>query len=217
MKSNDDLLSVQGTVRTLVDAEGYLVREDIKGERKRYPTSVSGNVYSAGEGLSLDETTFSVDFNEVAKPYSVGSGLILSGQQISVDYDKVCKNVDDLSASDKDKLNKLVLELDWDNSENITQNVTYQASRSGLVTVRAERGELPTMFAAIVCWGPNQDGSDTGDNYFAGQTAYSSTGNIVCSHFVFKGDSYVSQCTAGATVKWCKFIPFKNSIAISNS
>ena len=36
MKNNDDLLSVQGSVYTVVDAEGYLVREDIKGERVRY-------------------------------------------------------------------------------------------------------------------------------------------------------------------------------------
>lgn len=36
MKNNDDLLSVQGSVYTVVDAEGYLVREDTKGERVRY-------------------------------------------------------------------------------------------------------------------------------------------------------------------------------------
>ena len=36
MKNNDDFLTRQGDIYTLVDANGYLVREDIKGERKRY-------------------------------------------------------------------------------------------------------------------------------------------------------------------------------------
>ena len=70
MRSNDDLLSVQEiagtTIYTLVDSEGYLVREDIHGERQRYPltggggqevdpifTSLSGNFATSGQIAEL--------------------------------------------------------------------------------------------------------------------------------------------------------------------
>ena len=59
MRANDDLLSVQNSIYTLVDSEGYLVREDTLGERKRYPLNAGGS-YEAGEGLILSGTTFSV-------------------------------------------------------------------------------------------------------------------------------------------------------------
>jgi hypothetical protein len=36
MKNNDDMLTRQGDVYTLVDKDGYLVREDTNGERKKY-------------------------------------------------------------------------------------------------------------------------------------------------------------------------------------
>ena len=69
MKTNDDLLSVQEyqgrTIYTLVDNEGYLVREDVSGERQRYPfggggeevdpifTSLSGNFATSGQLAEL--------------------------------------------------------------------------------------------------------------------------------------------------------------------
>lgn len=60
MKNNDDLLSMQGNVYTLVDAEGYLVREDINGSRKRYPLTSGGEggggaSYTEGEGIYISE------------------------------------------------------------------------------------------------------------------------------------------------------------------
>lgn len=79
MKNNDDLLSVQGSVYTLVDAEGYLVREDTKNGRFRYPTSGGGGggtEYSAGSGLLLnDNNAFSID-GEVVATNSYVNGLI---------------------------------------------------------------------------------------------------------------------------------------------
>ncbi len=70
MKNNDDLLSVQEyqgrTIYTLVDNEGYLVREDVQGERQRYPltggggeevdpifSSLSGNFATSGQLAEL--------------------------------------------------------------------------------------------------------------------------------------------------------------------
>ena len=64
MKNNDDLLSMQGNVYTLVDAEGYLVREDINGSRKRYPLTSeggSGVEYTPGEGIFISDNEISVD------------------------------------------------------------------------------------------------------------------------------------------------------------
>jgi len=85
MKNNDDLLSVQGSVYTLVDAEGYLVREDILGQRTRYPVKDDDTKYEAGEGLELSGNVFSVDYTKVGKNYSAGTGLTLSGQTFSID------------------------------------------------------------------------------------------------------------------------------------
>ncbi len=65
MRSNDDLLSVQGKIYTLVDSEGYLVREDIEGERTRYPLSGGGAEYTAGDGISIEDDQISVDFTKV--------------------------------------------------------------------------------------------------------------------------------------------------------
>lgn len=65
MKSNDDLLSVQGTVRTLVDAEGYLVREDSQDGRYRYPISGSTS-YTAGSGIILNNNEISIDSDVVS-------------------------------------------------------------------------------------------------------------------------------------------------------
>lgn len=75
MLSNDDLLSVQNNIYTLVDAEGYLVREDIEGERKRYPFEGGGGEYEAGSGIILSGNVFSID-QEVVATNSYVSGLI---------------------------------------------------------------------------------------------------------------------------------------------
>jgi len=97
MKASDDLLSVQGTVRTLVDKEGYLVREDSLNGRYRYPLSGGpGQSYTAGSGLILDNNEFSVDFTSVAAKddvitYSAGSGLVLDNGEFSVDFTEVAK------------------------------------------------------------------------------------------------------------------------------
>jgi len=93
MKASDDLLSVQGTVRTLVDKEGYLVREDSLNGRYRYPLE-AGQPYTAGSGLILDNNEFSVDFTSVAAKddvitYSAGSGLVLDNGEFSVDFTEV--------------------------------------------------------------------------------------------------------------------------------
>lgn len=66
MKSNDDLLSVQGTVRTLVDAEGYLVREDSQNGRWRYPIKDDDTKYTAGSGIVLNNNEFSIDSSIVS-------------------------------------------------------------------------------------------------------------------------------------------------------
>jgi len=73
MKASDDLLSVQGTVRTLVDADGYLVREDSLNGRTRYPVKDDDTKYTAGSGLVLSGNTFSID-NTVALKSDLFSG-----------------------------------------------------------------------------------------------------------------------------------------------
>ena len=67
MKNNDDLLSVQGNVYTLVDVEGYLVREDtLNATRFRYPVKDDDTRYTAGSGLILSDNQFSVDTSVIA-------------------------------------------------------------------------------------------------------------------------------------------------------
>lgn len=62
MKNNDDFLARQGDVYTLVDANGYLVREDISGERKKYLLEGEGggnlpeNIVSSVNGQTGDVT-----------------------------------------------------------------------------------------------------------------------------------------------------------------
>ena len=51
MKNNDDMLTRQGTIYTLVDKDGYLIREDTNGERKRYALVGEGG----GGGAELPE------------------------------------------------------------------------------------------------------------------------------------------------------------------
>ena len=69
MKNNDDLLSMQGNVYTLVDAEGYLVREDINGSRKRYPLNSEGGgggiEYKQGNGIVINDDTISINEADV--------------------------------------------------------------------------------------------------------------------------------------------------------
>ena len=59
MKNNDDLLSVQQNIYTLVDKDGYLVREDVvTGERQRYPYGSAGaEVDPIFSGLSANFAT----------------------------------------------------------------------------------------------------------------------------------------------------------------
>lgn len=103
MRSNDDLLSVQGNVYTLVDAEGYLVREDIKNGRWRYPVKDDDTKYTAGSGLILNENEFSIDFTQVAQAYTAGNGLSLSGQEFSINTSIVATK-SDLSNKDAIKV-----------------------------------------------------------------------------------------------------------------
>ena len=58
MKNNDDMLTRQGDVYTLVDADGYVVREDINGERKRYALEGEGG---GGGGVSESRVNTIVD------------------------------------------------------------------------------------------------------------------------------------------------------------
>ena len=80
MFTSDDLISVQGNIYTLVDKDGYLVRENAPaGERVQYSLSGGGGgggtEYSAGSGLILNGTTFSIDGSVVATQSYV-NGLI---------------------------------------------------------------------------------------------------------------------------------------------
>lgn len=58
MKNNDDMLTRQGDVYTLVDADGYVVREDLNGERKRYALEGEGG---GGGGISESKVNDIVD------------------------------------------------------------------------------------------------------------------------------------------------------------
>lgn len=51
MKNNDDMLTRQGDVYTLVDKDGCLIREDINGDRKKYLLEGEGD----GGGAELPE------------------------------------------------------------------------------------------------------------------------------------------------------------------
>lgn len=105
MKNNDDLLSVQGSVYTLVDSEGYLVREDTKNGRFRYPIKDDDTKYLAGDGLVLSGNVFSVDYTKVAQAYEAGTGLTLSGQTFSIDTSIVAsKNYVNEKTSNKQKV-----------------------------------------------------------------------------------------------------------------
>jgi hypothetical protein len=60
MKNNDDFLAMQGNVYTLVDKDGYLVRENTEGERKRYALEgeggFEGDVVTSVNGQTGDVT-----------------------------------------------------------------------------------------------------------------------------------------------------------------
>lgn len=88
MKASDDLLSVQGTVRTLVDAEGYLVREDSQNGRYRYPVKDDDTKYTAGYGLELSGNIFSIDSSIIPDKDEVSgmiSGIQTNQQLVKID------------------------------------------------------------------------------------------------------------------------------------
>jgi hypothetical protein len=97
MKNNDDMLTRQGDIYTLVDKDGYLVREDTNGERKKYLLEGEGGGGAADEGgvngdalkttgssliqLNVNSTTgpyFSTSkFESETRSYSVPAGETL--------------------------------------------------------------------------------------------------------------------------------------------
>ena len=60
MKNNDDMLTRQGDVYTLVDKDGRLIREDINGDRKKYLLEGEGGE-GGGGGVSESEVNDIVD------------------------------------------------------------------------------------------------------------------------------------------------------------
>ena len=89
MKNNDDFLSRQGTVYTLVDSEGYLVREDPKTNfRERYSLTDIDTKYQAGYGLELSGNIFLVDESIIPNKTEVNEliSASVSGIQNDVDF-----------------------------------------------------------------------------------------------------------------------------------
>ena len=142
-----------------------------------------------------------------------------SSQISSEIQNKAGINADNFTNIGKDKIINTVFELDWNNATNILTNVIYSATKSGIVTIRAGRNNLSSFYISICSFDANKDDSIlnnlTNENYINGTTTYSSTGYIISSWLVIKSDKYIVQATNGAEIIWCKFIPFKNSLANS--
>lgn len=95
MRSNDDFLSRQGSVYTLVDSQGFLVRQDpFTNFRERYSLG-NGQDYQAGTGLILSGNTFSIDSSIIPDKNEV-SGMI-SGYQTNLQSVKVDSTASDFT------------------------------------------------------------------------------------------------------------------------
>jgi hypothetical protein len=73
MKNNDDMLTRQGDVYTLVDKDGYLVREDTNGERKKYLLEGEGGGGELPENIvtSVNGQTGDVNINIPVVPKNI--------------------------------------------------------------------------------------------------------------------------------------------------
>lgn len=98
MKNNDDMLTRQGDVYTLVDKDGYLVREDTNGERKKYLLEGEGGG-ELPENLvtSVNGQTGDVNINIPVLPKNIVNTFnTFTGE---VDYPKFVTHTDVTSTS----------------------------------------------------------------------------------------------------------------------
>ena len=94
MKNNDDFLSRQGSVYTLVDDEGYLVREDpATNFRERYSLTDIDTKYQAGYGLELSGNTFLIDQSITPDKDAVTGMISASISGLQEDVDKLKTNL----------------------------------------------------------------------------------------------------------------------------
>lgn len=90
MKNNDDFLALQGNVYTLVDKDGYLVRENTEGERKRYALEGEGGGFEGDVVTSVNGQTGDVTLDIPTVPSKIVNTFnTFSGE---IDYPKFVTN-----------------------------------------------------------------------------------------------------------------------------